>query len=253
MPLSAGRCPSFRSCEFYEIGGVCDLAGNLCVQMWVSFAPQHAVHKHLMPPWLIHLGALGVFAVAILDSSIIPLPLPGSTDVLVLLLVAHQGNPWLLAAAATAGSIIGGYSTWSAGKKGGDSVLQRYVPQRFLKPISRWVERHGVLTVSVASIMPPPIPLMPFLLSAGALGVPRYSFLASFTAMRTLRYGLVAWLGATYGRHVIRAWSRYLAGWSGVITWTFVGLLIAAILFGLWKSRRDQRKLSSTAPARVAG
>src|SRR5271154_6288756 len=146
----------------------------------MTFAPQHALHKRLVPHWLIHLGALGVFAVAIIDASIIPLPLPGSTDLLVLLLTANRGNPWLLAAAATSGSMIGGYLTWSAGKKGGESMLQRYVPQRFLKRVSRWVERHGVLTICISSILPPPIPLTPFLLSAGALGVPRNPFLASF-------------------------------------------------------------------------
>lgn len=205
-----------------------------------------------MPHWLIHLGALGVFAVAVIDASIIPLPLPGSTDLLVLLLAANRGNPWLLAAAAISGSIIGGYTTWSAGKKGGDSMLRRYVPQRFLKPIARWVERHGVLTVSVASILPPPVPLTPFLLSAGALGVPRNHFLASFAVARTMRYSFTVWLGATYGRRMIRAWSHYLSGWSDAILWTFVGLMVAAVLFGLWKYKHDQRRLATNAPARAA-
>jgi membrane protein YqaA with SNARE-associated domain len=217
----------------------------------MTFAPQHVKHKHLMPHWLIHLGALGVFAVAVIDSSVIPLPLPGSTDLLVLLLTANQGNPWLLTAAALSGSMIGGYLTWSAAKKGGESMLQRYVPPRFLKPISRWVERHGVVTVFVASILPPPIPLTPFLLSAGALGVPRNRFLASFAVARTWRYGLTAWLGVTYGRQVIRAWSQYLAGWSDVILWTFIALLIAAAVFGIWKYRQDQRRHPSNRPAPV--
>jgi membrane protein YqaA with SNARE-associated domain len=217
----------------------------------VGLLQKHAVHKRLMPPWLIHLGVLGVFAVSIIDASVIPLPLPGSTDLLVLLLAAHRGNPWLLAAAAISGSMIGGYLTWAAGKKGGESMLERYVPPRFLKPISRWVERHGVLTIAVASILPPPIPLTPFLLSAGALGIPRNKYLASFAIARTLRYSFIAWLGATYGRRVTSLWSQYLAGWSDVILWTFVGLLIAAVLFGLWKYRRDKRRFASGAPARV--
>ncbi len=204
-----------------------------------------------MPHWLIHLGALGVFAVSIIDASIIPLPLPGSTDLLVLLLAANRGNPWLLAAAAISGSMIGGYLTWSAGKNGGEGMLQHYVPKRFLRPISRWVERHGVMTVCVASLLPPPIPLMPFLLSAGALGVRRNSFLASFGVARTLRYGFLAWLGMTYGRRVIHAWS-HLAGWSNAIIWTFVGLLVAGVIFGLWKYRHDKRRFTPNARARIA-
>jgi membrane protein YqaA with SNARE-associated domain len=216
-------------------------------------AIHHAAHKHLMPHWLIHLGAVGVFVVSIIDSSIIPLPLPGSTDLLVLLLAANQGIPWLLAMCAIVGSVIGGYLTWAAGKKGGEGMLHRHVPKRLLGPIERWVKRNGVLTVCVGSILPPPIPLLPFLLSAGALGVPRNQFLASFTIARTVRYSVVAWLGATYGRRVIRLWSQYLAGWSETILWIFLGLLIAAILFGIWKYRHDRRRFAADAPAPVAG
>ncbi len=59
-----------------------------------SLAP--GIHSALVPQWLTHLGALGLFFVAVIDSSVIPLPLPGSTDLLLLFMVAHSGNPWLL-------------------------------------------------------------------------------------------------------------------------------------------------------------
>ncbi|MGC2215670.1 MAG: membrane-associated protein, partial [Silvibacterium sp.] len=71
-----------------------------------------------MPHWLIHFGLLGVLVVSTIDASVIPLPLPGSTDLLVLILAANDGNPWLLAMAAIVGSLIGGYLTWKAGKQG---------------------------------------------------------------------------------------------------------------------------------------
>jgi membrane protein YqaA with SNARE-associated domain len=208
----------------------------------VSFVLQHHTHKPLLPHWLIHFGLVGVFAVSTIDASVIPLPLPGSTDLLVLILAANGGNPWLLAIAAIAGTMIGGYLTWKAGEHGGETMLQRYVTPPLLKHIANWVKRNGVFTVGAACLLPPPIPLMPFLLSAGALGMPRNRFLASFGAGRTLRYGLVAWLGATYGRPVIRTWHHYLSGWSDVILWSFIGLLITAIGFGVWKYRHDQRR-----------
>jgi membrane protein YqaA with SNARE-associated domain len=216
----------------------------------------HAHHRHRLPipHWLIHFGVLGVFVVSVLDASVIPLPLPGSTDLLVLLLATQHAVPWLLVLAAVSGSVFGGYLTWSAGKKGGEGTLQRYVPKRFLSPLSGWVKRHGLISVCTASILPPPIPLLPFLLAAGALGVSRGQFLSAFTVARTVRYGLIAWLGATYGRQVLRLWSRYLAGWSSVILWTFIGLLITAIVFGIWKYRHDQRagrNAASAAPARI--
>lgn len=217
------------------------------------FALQHAGRRHLIPRWLLHLGAVGVFAVSLIDASIIPLAVPGSTDLLLLLLTANQGNPWLLAGAAISGSIIGAYLTWSAGKKGGETMLQRYVPQRFLAPITRWMKHNGTLTVAVAAILPPPIPLMPFLLSSGALGVSGRRFLASFGIARAARYALVVWLGMTYGRRVIRLWARYLAGWSEIVIWVFVGLLVGAVILGFWKYRHDKRRTGAATPARAAG
>ena len=204
--------------------------------------PSHA-HRHGLPipTWLIHFGVFGVFVVSAIDASVIPLPVPGSTDLLLLLLAARHNAPWVLVLSSATGSIIGGYLTWSAGKKGGESMLGRYVPKRFLAPLSSWVKRHAITSICVASILPPPIPLLPFLLAAGALGVQRKPFLWSFAIARTARYSLIVWLGATYGRHVLRLWRHYLAGWSGVILWAFIGLLIAGILFGIWKYRHDRR------------
>jgi membrane protein YqaA with SNARE-associated domain len=171
----------------------------------------------------------------------IPLPIPGSTDMILILLVSHRNDPFLMAACATAGSVLGGYLSWSAGQKGGAVVLHRYVPHRFLQPVSRWIERRGRLSVSLAALLPPPIPLMPVLLAAGTLGISRTRFLTSFSIARAIRYGSLAWLAATYGRRVINVWSQYLSGWSQVILWIYILLLIAGVGFGLWKYRKSRK------------
>src|SRR6201996_3735369 len=131
--------------------------------------------------WLMGFGPLGLFAVSVIDSSIIPLPVPGSTDLLLILLVAHRGSPVLAAVAATVGSILGGYLTWASGAKGGEAALHRYLPKRFGRRLSQWVEKSGTVAVIVSALLPPPFPLMPLLLAAGALGVSRKRFLISFS------------------------------------------------------------------------
>jgi membrane protein YqaA with SNARE-associated domain len=191
----------------------------------------------LMPHWLTHLGALGLFSVAVVDSSVIPLPLPGSTDLLLLWLVAHSGNPWLLAACAIAGSILGGYTTWQIGRRGGEAALRSYVPERLLGRVVLWVERHPLLAVFLPAVLPPPIPLLPFALASGALGVSRRRFLAVFGAARCLRYSCIAWLGVAYGRRIVRLWSGTLQRWSTPLLCLFVGLLAVGIGFGIWKIR----------------
>ena len=192
--------------------------------------------------WLMGFGTLGLFAVSVIDSSIIPLPVPGSTDLLLILLVAHRGSPVFAAVAATVGSILGGYLTWASGAKGGEAALHRYLPRRFGRRLSAWVEKSGTLAVTVSALLPPPFPLMPLLLAAGALGVSRKRFLISFSLARTFRYSLVAWLAATYGRVVVRAFRHYLAGWSTTIMWIYLGLVVAGILYGLWKFRQQRRQ-----------
>lgn len=196
-------------------------------------------HSHAMR-WVMRFGGMGLFAVSALDASIIPLPIPGSADLLLLALVVRGGNPWLLAFAASSGSILGGYLTWRTGAKGGEVALKRHVPARYTARPMRWVKDHGMAAVAGAALLPPPVPLLPVLLGAGALGISRGKFLLSFAAARSSRYAFVAWLGVFYGRRIERFWSRYLADWTTPILWTIVAIFVAGILFSIWKIRRPR-------------
>lgn len=189
---------------------------------------------------LAHLGALGVFLVAVIDSTVIPLPIPGSTDLLLLWLIAHNRNPWALGACAIAGSLIGGYITWQMGKKGGQAALRRYVPPRLFRRVVAWVERHSILSIFLPAILPPPIPLSPFILAAGALGVSRARFLLVFGAARTLRYTIIAWLAVLYGRKIVRLWSGTLQRWSAPMLWLFAAALVAGACYGIYKFRQQR-------------
>jgi membrane protein YqaA with SNARE-associated domain len=205
------------------------------------FAP--IAHRRLLPHWAIHLGVVGLFLVSVLDSSIIPLPVPGTTDLLLLWLVSHNGNPGLLAGCAIAGSLIGGYTSWNIGKRGGQAALQHWVPARILRRIVGWVERHPVLAVFLPAILPPPIPLSPFLLASGALGVTRKSFLLAFASARTMRYAFVAWMGVVYGRHIVRLWAGTLQKWSTPSLWVFAAVVVSGVCLGIVKLRSPGNSL----------
>jgi membrane protein YqaA with SNARE-associated domain len=196
--------------------------------------------------WVVGFGGIGLFVVSIVDSSIIPLPIPGSTDLLLLVLVARRANAFLMAFAAIAGSIVGGYLTWSTGASGGEAAVHRYVPKWVADRFNRWVEAHGMLAVGVSALLPPPVPLLPFLLCAGAFGVPRRKFLLSFATARSIRYSLIAWLGATYGRRMVRAWSHYLSSWGTTALWVFIAILATGILIGFWRWRRMRGQPTAT-------
>lgn len=206
----------------------------------VKGAQSHALR------WLIHLGGVGLFALAVIDSSVVPIPLPGSTDLVLLLLSAFRSqslaSPMIFASCAFAGSVIGGYITWAAGKKGGEAALDRLGKGRFVRRVQGWVKRNGILSVALASLLPPPVPLMPFLLAAGALGLSRGRYLLSYCTARALRYGTVAWVGYKYGRQVISFWQKDLKGWSTPILVAYISLLVLGALYGIWKYRRSNQK-----------
>jgi membrane protein DedA with SNARE-associated domain len=202
-------------------------------------------HSHALG-WLMNLGGVGVFLLAVIDSSVVPIPLPGSTDLVLLLLTAFRsqsiGSPILFASCAFVGSVIGGYMTWAAGKKGGEAALDKLGRGRFVSRIQGWVKRNGLLSVALAALLPPPVPLMPFLLAAGALGLSRARFIISYCGARAVRYGVVAWLGYKYGRQVINIWQKDLKGWSTPILVVYFILLVGGALYGIWKYRRANQK-----------
>ena len=110
---------------------------------------------------------------------------------------------------ATIGAVIGGYITYGLARKGGKPALEHRVSKRKAAKIYQRFERWGFGAVAVPALLPPPFPLVPFLLAAGALQYPRKKFLAALTLGRAIRFTILAALGAVYGRHVTRFFSRY--------------------------------------------
>jgi membrane protein DedA with SNARE-associated domain len=119
------------------------------------------------------------------------------------------------------------------------------------------MEKHAMLAVFLPSVLPPPIPLSPFLLAAGALGISRNRFLLVFGAARTLRYGAITWLGVVYGRRMVRLWSATLQKWSAPLLWVFVSMVLIGVALGIWKWRSQRKSVAepdgSLEPASVHG
>ena len=151
-------------------------------------------------------------------------------------------SPVFFGSCAFAGSVTGGYMTWATGKKGGEAALEKLGTGRLVRRVQGWVKRNGVVSVAIAALLPPPVPLMPFLFAAGALGLSRARFFIAYGGGRAFRYGLVAWVGYTYGRMVINFWQKDLKGWSTPILVAYISLLVLGVLYGVWKYRRENRK-----------
>lgn len=186
-------------------------------------------------------GMLGLFLVSIVDSSFVPLPIPGVTDVMLVLFAARHGNPFWLVVIATAGSALGGLFSHMVGQAGGMAFLEKHVPARFLSRVTRWMENHAIVAVALPAILPPPMPLSAFVLAAGALRMSRKKFLTAFTLSRLARHALAVWLGYQYGRPVLRFWNHFTARWGQpvlIILWS--GILLS-VGYAFWKLYRTSR------------
>lgn len=192
--------------------------------------------------WIYHLGGLGFIPLGLLDSSVIPLP--GSMDILTIFLSARHKDLWLYyAIAATVGSVLGGYVTYRLARKGGKETLARRFPPKKLEKVYQTFERWGLGAIAVPALLPPPVPMVPFLLAAGAMQYPVRKFLFALTLGRFARYALLAFLAARYGRQILTFISRH----GHPALWRAVGLIVTAavILFvvfvGRWQQVRAPR------------
>lgn len=158
--------------------------------------------------WIVRLGGPGLVLLGIADNSVVPLV--GSMDVLTIWLAASQRTLWFYyAIMATVGAVLGGYITYALARKGGQEAFEHKLnKQKAEKVISRF-RRWGFWTVFTGALLPPPFPIVPVLLAAGATQYPRRKFLGALSAGRGVRYLIVAGMGALYGDSIVSFFSRY--------------------------------------------
>jgi membrane protein YqaA with SNARE-associated domain len=190
---------------------------------------------------LFRFGLVGLFLVSVVDSSFVPLPIPGVTDILVILYAANHLNVIMLVALTTAGSALGGFLSHWAGQVGGMAFLEKHVPERYLKPAQSWVESHAILAVALPAILPPPVPLSPFVLVAGAGNMSRGKFMLAFTTSRLVRHMIAAWLGVRYGKQVLGIWAHFSQRWATTVLIVFWGIIIVFTAIGIWKLVQTSR------------
>lgn len=179
--------------------------------------------------WLHRLGGPGLILLGLADNSVIPLP--GSMDVFTIILAANHRDWWFYYSfMATAGAVIGGYVTYRLGGEGGRETLERKFPKNKVGKLYRTFERRGFLAVAVPAMLPPPVPIVPFLLSAGALQYPGKKFLASLAVGRGVRFTIFGFLAAHYGQQIIEFFSKYYKP----TLYALIALAIVGALASLW-------------------
>jgi membrane protein YqaA with SNARE-associated domain len=201
-------------------------------QIIAALAPTAA---HSLRRWVVHLGGLGLIPLGLLDNSIVPLP--GSMDVVLIILCARQEEWWFYyALMATAGAVIGGYVTYRLARKGGKQALEGRFPRRQVERVNRIFERWGFSAIAVPALLPPPFPITPFLIAAGAMQYPLKKFLAALAVGRIARYTILGYLSALYGRRII----AFIAKHGHPVALTVICAVIAIAIVALYFLRRSR-------------
>jgi membrane protein YqaA with SNARE-associated domain len=195
--------------------------------------------EHSVRRWLVHLGALGFLPLGLIDSSIIPLP--GSMDVLTILLAARDAELWpYYAVMATIGSVLGGYVTYRLARKGGEKALEKRLSPKTVKKVTKIFEERGFAAIAIPALLPPPMPLVPFLLAAGAMQYSVKKFLLAMTTGRIVRYMILAYLAARYGRKMLPMLAAHPLVLGGV-----GAVMMGAVVYFVTRGMKSKKRMRS--------
>ena len=184
----------------------------------------HPVTKTLtrVSEYLITFGPFGLFAVALLDSTFVPLP--SSADALMLLLTtAHPRWMVMYALIATAGSALGCWILYLISRRAGARALSKFSEAK-QKRVKDLIERYDMLAVLVATVLPPPFPFKLFVVTAGVFRFSLIRFMIAIVAGRAFRFLLEGYFAVRYGAEAKVLLARYYP-------WIGLGVAIAVILF----------------------
>lgn len=172
---------------------------------------------------LFRMGGLGLFALGVLDSSFLMMPL--GNDLLIVALTAsnHAHLPYYVVM-ATAGSVLGCLIIDWVSRKGGEAGLDRHISRRRLDYIKHKIEKRAGWAVVFASLMPPPFPFTAFVAATAAFQYPRAKLLGIIALSRAARFLIGGLLAIQFGRGILA-----LAK-SPEVQYAVIGLIVVSIV-----------------------
>jgi len=190
--------------------------------------------------YLIAFGPLGLFAVALLDSTFVPLP--SSADALMLLLsTARPAWMPLYALMATAGSALGCLILYLISRRAGHRALARFSTEK-QERVRELIDRYDVAAVLVATLLPPPFPFKVFVVTAGVCRFSLTRFMLAIIGGRAFRFLLEGYLAVQYGTQAKAILARYYP-------WIGLGLALLAVAYFVSRNVMKARRHTVVEPS----
>jgi len=150
------------------------------------------------------LGIFGLFLLSALDSSFLVLPF--GNDLLLIALTSSRRDSliWIVYVVVSAiGSVVGVWVVDGLMRKAGEKGLERFISEERVQQPKSKIENKAFITVFLATLMPPPFPFTPAVMTASALQLPRKKLFGAVFVGRLLRFGIEAVLALYFGRQLI--------------------------------------------------
>jgi membrane protein YqaA with SNARE-associated domain len=182
-------------------------------------------------PALAKLGFWGVAAIALLDSSTIPVPMDA---ILAVYVWNNKGHFWLYCIMAAIGSSIGGLLPYGLGRAGGELFLLKRVDRARFDRMRIRFERQEFLAVMIPSMLPPPAPWKVFIFAAGVFEMRVLPFMLAVFAGRMVRWLILSALVLKLGPDAVGLVEHH------ALTAVAVVGGLAVIGFGWWWMKKKR-------------
>ena len=174
--------------------------------------------------WASELGGVGLFVIALLDSSFLSFPQVNDLLIIVLSTKYPERMPYY-ASMTTIGSLIGCFLLYGVARRGGEVFLRKRLKGRYVDRAMTLYQRHGLLAVVVPALLPPPVPFKVFVLLAGAAAVSPVRFAIAVGIGRGIRYFGQGYLAVLYGEQA----AEFMRAHGTAIG---IGLAVTALAIG---------------------
>jgi membrane protein YqaA with SNARE-associated domain len=189
-------------------------------------------------PFLAKFGIWGIAALALLDSSTIPVPMDAFLAISVW---NDKGRFWMYCLMAAAGSAIGGLLPYGLGRAGGELFLLKRVNRERFERMRIRFERQEFLAMMIPSMLPPPTPWKAFVFAAGVFEMRIIPFMAAVFCGRLIRWMVLSLLVLKLGPGAVEVVAHH----SLTVICAAGALTLVGFAWWWLKKRRAGRVLKS--------
>jgi membrane protein YqaA with SNARE-associated domain len=187
------------------------------------------------------LGVWGIGALAVIDSSTIPVPI----DALLIDYVANDHRRFLLYCFMAAfGSAVGSLLPYYLGRAGGELFLLKRINRQRYEQMRDRFEKQEFLAIMVPAMMPPPMPVKLFEFAAGVFEMKPLWFFSAIMVGKFVRFLIWAIITITYGPAILGTITRTIHAHRHYVLWVS-GLVMLLLLVYVLRKVFDRRRGTS--------